>query len=83
MSARDAALLKLDAVDLPEWPPKTVRAGAREIRLNDRDAHLAHRIEIAAIKNLLLINHLIEHYADRPLKKIDPLVRKILGVALA
>ena len=83
MSARDEALARLDRLDLPDWPAKALRRSIRAKNLSPRDEHLANRIEIAALKNLLLINHLIEHYADRPLKKIDPLVRKILGVAVA
>jgi 16S rRNA (cytosine967-C5)-methyltransferase len=83
VTARDAALAALDTVDAPDWPAKALRRSVRTENLPPRDAHLACRIEIAALKNLLLVNHLIEHYADRPLKKIDSLVRKVLGVALA
>jgi 16S rRNA (cytosine967-C5)-methyltransferase len=83
MSGRDLALITLDRLDLPEWTPFSL-APARQTRTPDpRDLELSARIESATLKNLLRINHLIEHLADRPLRKIDPRVRKILGIALA
>ena len=37
---------------------------------------------VGVIKNLLFLEHLISHYAGRPLSNVDPLVRKILAIAL-
>lgn len=83
MSARDRALLSLDRLALPDWPQSSL-ASSRPLKLTDpRDIDLSARIEDATIKNLLQINYLMEHFANRPLAKIDPRIRKILGIALA
>jgi 16S rRNA (cytosine967-C5)-methyltransferase len=86
MSARDYALHQLDRQDLPAWPPNLARWPQRREPptepLDPRDANLARRIYVGVIKNLLLLQHLISHYAQRPPRKIDPLVQKVLTVAL-
>ncbi len=52
-------------------------------KLDDpRDRALAEQITIGVIKNLLHLEFLMEQFSGRPLKSIDPLVRKILAVAL-
>ena len=92
MSARDLALLSLDRIDLPGWPRDAFELDAdhhratsstKSRRSDPRDIELGARIESATIKNLLWINHLIIHFAERPLKKIDPRIRKIIGIAMA
>ncbi len=92
MSARDLALLSLDRIDLPGWPRDAFELDAdhhratsstKSRRSDPRDIELGARIETATIKNLLWINHLVIHFAERPLKKIDPRIRKIIGIAMA
>jgi 16S rRNA (cytosine967-C5)-methyltransferase len=83
MSARDLALFTLDRLDLPDWPRASLAPSRQSPAADPRDLELGARIESATLKNLLRINHLIEHLADRPLGKIDARVRKILGIALA
>src|SRR5207248_7587282 len=84
MTARDHALATLDSLDLPDWPAHSLPQRATRLAplRDERDVHLAARIERGVISNLLLLNHLIEHFAGRALKKIDPLVRKIVGIGL-
>ena len=74
----------LDAIDLPDWPAHSLPARAQRppALTDERDVHLSVRIERGVITNLLLLNHLIEGFADRRLRKIDPFVRKILGIGL-
>lgn len=84
MKARDLALATLDEIDLPNWPAGVARfppATPRHAN-HPEDAELAQRIRIGVIENLLRINHIVELYANRPIKKIDPLVLKIIGIAL-
>jgi 16S rRNA (cytosine967-C5)-methyltransferase len=83
MSARDYALLELDRKRLPHWPARLARtAPHRQAPLDPRDLRLAEQIEIGVVKNLLLLQHLIAHYAGRALKSIDPLAQKILAIGL-
>lgn len=78
---RDYALFELDQRNLPGWGARLVR---RRVGVPGdlRDRALAERIVMGVIKNLLLLEHLTGHYAGRPLNNIDPLVRKILAIAL-
>ena len=83
MNARDWALAELDARRLPGWkidtlPKKRDRSPPRDLR----DLALAENITIGVIKNHALLLHLIETYAGRRLTQIDPVVQKILTVAL-
>ena len=84
MAARDYALITLDARTLPNWPPGQLRPRPRDPRppADPRDRALAEQIILGVIKNLLHLQHLIAHYAQRPVKKIDPVPQKILAVAL-
>lgn len=84
MKARDLALATLDSIDLPDWPVNVVRFPPRQPRQTNHpdDAELAQRIRIGVIENLLRLNSLIEHYAQRPLRKVDPVLRKIIGIGL-
>src|SRR5207302_10326402 len=84
MSARDLALFSLDRLDLPEWPAGSLASSRPSTTSSDpRDLDLAAHIENATLKNLLLINHLIANFANRPLAKIDPRVLKVVGIGLA
>jgi len=82
MNARDAALLELDRIHLPGWRGGAVR-GRRDVGdLDPRDRALAEQIRIGVIKNLLLIQHLIQHHSGRSLASIDELVQKVLAIGL-
>jgi 16S rRNA (cytosine967-C5)-methyltransferase len=85
MNARDLALIELDSKSLPDWPAQTMRprrAPRQAVPIDPRDRSLADQITIGVVKNLLQLQFWIEHYADRPLKKIDPLLQKILAIGL-
>ncbi len=82
MLPRDLALYELDRRRLPGWPAAPLLRPRPE-RLDDpRDAALAERILFGTIQNLLLLQNLIHHYSGRNAKSIDPLVQKILSLAL-
>ncbi len=79
--SRDYALIELDRRTLPNWPSRLVRR--RVATPSDpRDRALGEQIVVGVIKNVLLLQHLISHYSGRSLKSIDPLVQKILAIAL-
>jgi 16S rRNA (cytosine967-C5)-methyltransferase len=84
MKARDLALATLDEIELPNWPAGVARFPPHLPRQanHPEDSELSQRIRIGVIENLLRINHIVELYANRPLKKIDPLVLKIIGIAM-
>jgi 16S rRNA (cytosine967-C5)-methyltransferase len=89
MTARDYALIQLDDRDLPNWPLKPGQRFAKRTGApgpappeDPRDRALAEQIFNGVIKNLLHLQHLIEHYAGRKLRNIDPLVQKVLAIAL-
>jgi 16S rRNA (cytosine967-C5)-methyltransferase len=80
---RDFALLELDAKRLPNWPANSLKKRTPpEPPADSRDRALAENITIGVIKNLLLLQHLIQHYSGKSLKSIDPPIQKILAVAL-
>jgi 16S rRNA (cytosine967-C5)-methyltransferase len=84
MTARDYALHELDLHRLPGWPSRTLgRRGPRpQVPADPRDRALAEQLAIGVTKNLLLLQHLIQHYSNRSLKSIDPLVQKVLAIGL-
>ena len=83
ISPRDFALLELDAKRLPNWPPHSLKKRTPPNPPADpRDRALAENITIGVIKNLLLLQHLIQHYSGKSLKSIDAPVQKILAIAL-
>jgi 16S rRNA (cytosine967-C5)-methyltransferase len=82
MSARDYALGELDRWDLPHWPAHCLKRIRIPTPGDARDLALAERIYVGVVKNLLLLQHRISHYSGKSLKQIDPLVQKILAVAL-
>ena len=74
MSARDAALLELDAKRLPGWMPDLL-ASRKRVPLNDpRDRALADRLVVGVVKNLFFLEDLAAHYSGKRLDKIDPAV---------
>ena len=82
MSARDAALVQLDARSLPNWPGGALRRHASASLTDPRDVGLAEQIVQGVLKNLLLLQYLTEHYSARALRKIDPLAQKVIAIAL-
>jgi 16S rRNA (cytosine967-C5)-methyltransferase len=82
MTAREYALVKLDAKTLPFWKPQLVRDPRPAPPTDPRDRALAEQIITGTVKNLLLLFHHIEHYSGKSLAGIDPLVQKILAIAL-
>jgi 16S rRNA (cytosine967-C5)-methyltransferase len=82
MNARDAALIELDRTRLPGWRSSAVRGRRDATHLDPRDRALAEQIRIGVVKNLLLLQHHIEHHSGRSLKSIDELIQKILAIGL-
>jgi 16S rRNA (cytosine967-C5)-methyltransferase len=82
VTARDLALFELDQRRLPGWPHNELRSPHRDAPTDPRDLALAEQILVGVIKNHFFLQHLIEHYSGRKLKRIDTLVQKILSVAL-
>src|SRR4051812_48715411 len=83
LSARDYALRELDGKRLPGWPADTIRKSkAYAPPVDPRDFALAENITVGVVKNLLLLQHLIQHYSGRKLKSIEPLVQKVLAIGL-
>lgn len=82
MSARDYALQQLDQWPLPQWPAHSLKRTRVQIPDDARDLALAERIYVGVVKNLLLLQYRMAHFSGKSLKQIDPLVQKILAVAL-
>src|ERR1035437_10196468 len=85
MNGRDFALLRLDEKYLPHWPKHAVALRYRknaESPADVRDRALAEQIEIGTVKNLLLLQYITKECTGRDLQKIDPLVQKVIGIAL-
>lgn len=85
MNARDWALLELDSRRLPAWKPRVIPDGKPRERTpptNPRDVALAERIVIGVIKNHALLMHVVRHHSKRTNRQIDPLVVKVLAIAL-
>ena len=81
MSARDFALVALDATILPNWRSNLIRKTV-PTPTDPRDLALAEQIRVGVIKNLLLLQQLTVHHSGRALKSIDPLAQKIMAIAL-
>jgi 16S rRNA (cytosine967-C5)-methyltransferase len=79
---RDHALRELDGRRLPNWPGGALKGKPSAPPADPRDLALAENITVGVIKNLLLLQHLMQHYSGRTLKQIDPVVQKILAIAL-
>jgi 16S rRNA (cytosine967-C5)-methyltransferase len=80
MNARDFALAQLDRVALPGWQARIIKQKPQP-PADPRDLALAEQIRVGVIKNHLLLEHLLEHYAKQG-SRIDPLVRKIISIGL-
>jgi 16S rRNA (cytosine967-C5)-methyltransferase len=81
-TARDFALLELDERELPGWESGLIRGRKLGTPSDPRDIALGDQIVFGVTKNLLFLQHLIEHFSGRSLSKVDPLVQKILAVGL-
>jgi 16S rRNA (cytosine967-C5)-methyltransferase len=79
--ARDYALYEIDAARLPHWPAGLIKKPLPPPK-DARDVALAEQIRVGVIKNFLWLQKLIEHHSGRPLKKVDPLVQKILAIGM-
>jgi 16S rRNA (cytosine967-C5)-methyltransferase len=88
---RDHALRELDAKRLPHWPTGALKSNSKSAIHNPqsaisapdpRDIALAEHIVVGVVKNLVLLQHLIQHYSGRNLKSIDVVVQKILAIGL-
>src|SRR5258706_3592965 len=80
---RDHALHELDAKRLPAWPGGALKKRKPSLPPADpRDLALAENITVGVVKNLLLLQHLTQHYSGRSLKGIDVLVQKIIAIGL-
>ena len=83
MNPRDFALRELDQKRLPNWPEGALRKGKPYGPPADpRDLALAEHVIAGVVKNLLLLQHLTQHYSGRKLKSIEPVVQKILAIGL-
>jgi 16S rRNA (cytosine967-C5)-methyltransferase len=82
MKPRDHALRNLDARRFPGWRANLLKRFSDDSPADPRDLALAERIYVGVVKNLLLLQDRIEHFSGKRLKQIDPLVQKILAIAL-
>jgi len=86
MSARDHALVQLDVLDLPHWPPHgippAIAGRYASPPADQRDRALSEQLSVGVTKNLLHLQWLIAHYTGRRLAKVEPVVQKVLAVAL-
>jgi 16S rRNA (cytosine967-C5)-methyltransferase len=84
MTARDFALLELDSRRLPHWTTDAItrRPRVSQPPADPRDRALAEQIVTGVMKNLLLLEFLLEHYSQRKLKQIDQVLQKIAVIAL-
>jgi 16S rRNA (cytosine967-C5)-methyltransferase len=82
LNARDFALVQLDGKRLPGWKPNLIREQKISEPSDPRDWALAEQIVNGVIKTLLSLQHDIEHYSGKSAAKIDPLVVKILAIAI-
>lgn len=83
---RDHALRELDAKRLPHWAVATLKSNSKSAiahpPADPRDLALAENITVGVVKNLVLLQHLIQHYSGRSLRSIDAVVQKILAIGL-
>jgi 16S rRNA (cytosine967-C5)-methyltransferase len=76
------ALIQLDGKRLPGWKPILIRERKISEPNDPRDWALAEQIVTGVIKTLLPLQRDIEHYSGKSAAKIDPLVAKILAIAI-
>jgi len=86
ISARDFALAELDAKRLPGWPSDLLRARGTAPSSNPpadpRDRALGEQIITGVTKHLLYLQWLTAHFAQRSLRRIDPIAQKVLAIGI-
>ena len=83
MSAREAALLTLTAMDRQKaWSGGHLRTMIREARLDRRDAALATRLCFGVLQNRMLLDFYLQHYSTMKLEKMESKVRNDLRIGL-
>jgi 16S rRNA (cytosine967-C5)-methyltransferase len=82
MTGRDFALILLDKKRLPGWERDLLKRQKTIAPTDSRDFALAEQISTGVVKNLLRLQRDIEHYCGKPLSAVDPVVQKILAIAL-
>ncbi len=82
MNARDFALIQLDEKRLPGWKPNLIREQNPSEPSDPRDWALAEQIVNGVVKTLLSLQRDIQHYSGKSPAKIDPLIVKILAIAI-
>jgi 16S rRNA (cytosine967-C5)-methyltransferase len=82
LNARDFALIQLDKKRLPGWKPNLIRERKPSEPNDPRDWALAEQIVNGVIKTLLSLQHDVQHYSGKSAAQIDPLVVKILAIAI-
>ena len=83
MSAREAALLTLTAMDRQKaWSDGYLRTMIREARLDRRDAALATRLCLGVLQNRMLLDFYLQNYSTMKLEKMESKVRNDLRIGL-
>jgi 16S rRNA (cytosine967-C5)-methyltransferase len=82
LNGRDFALIQLDGKRLPRWKPNLVRQRKSSEPNDPRDWALAEQIVNGVIKTFLSLQRDVQHYSGKSAAQIDPLVVKILAIAI-
>jgi 16S rRNA (cytosine967-C5)-methyltransferase len=80
--ARRAAFQALVAIDADRADLPAALAASRASITDDRDRALTATIVTGTLRWQRTLDHLVEHFANRPLTKIDPQVLAILRLSL-
>lgn len=83
MSAREAALLTLTAMDRQKaWSNGFLQKTIRDGKLDRRDAALATRLCFGVLQNRLLLDFYLQQYSSMKLEKLESKVRNDLRIGL-
>lgn len=80
--ARRAALQALVAIDADRADLPTALAASRGVIADDRDRALTATIVTGTLRWQRTLDHLVEHFAKRPVTRLDPQVLAILRLSL-
>ncbi len=83
LDPRDYAVLALDELRLPGFTRQAFKRRSPVPPSDPRDRALGETLIAGVVKNLILLDTLVEFYAKRPISQIDNRARLILLVALA
>ena len=83
MDPRDYAVLTLDELRLPGFTRQAFKRRSPVPPGDPRDRALGETLVAGVVKNLILLDTLVEIYAKRPISQIDNRARLILLVAVA